>query len=128
MLARTQEFKPFIERDSRELNLAERLIKYCEEGVKIYESGDVLACYRKGLLKRTDPPHYFPRSYFVRRLNRFIPISVGDTATRSKLIDDMLTKLVNAGFLKVAAVVQGGLQYELTGLHTTSAAKRLKEL
>lgn len=120
--------KVFIDRNSRELNLAQRLIKASEEGVAIYESGDELACYKKGLLKRTNPPHYFPRIYYVQQVNRFISASFAPRQVRVKMIEDMLTKLVEAGFLRVADVVQGGYQYELTGLHTTSAAKYLEEL
>ncbi|EGA4303982.1 hypothetical protein H5P92_004442, partial [Salmonella enterica] len=88
----------FLERDTKELNLAQRLIKACEEGIEVYRSGDLIACYRKALLKRVDPPHYFPRSYFVNQVNRFIAPSFAPRNVRVQMIDDKLTQLVDAGF------------------------------
>ncbi|MDK7255129.1 hypothetical protein QP437_09690, partial [Haemophilus sp. UMB1048] len=59
---------PFLLRDSRCLNLAERIIKQCEKGLTLYAEGDKTKLAVAGLNYRTEEK-FLSLSYLMRRAN-----------------------------------------------------------
>ncbi|EGD2686323.1 hypothetical protein IAK14_004221 [Salmonella enterica] len=118
---------PFLLRDSRCLNLAERIIKQCEKGLTLYAEGDKTKLAVAGLNYRTEEK-FLSLSYLMRRANNLIRESFGTPKQRKAEITRAYYFLISNGFIEpIEKGERGQIRFYLTGLHTTSAASRLKE-